>query len=184
MVLSVFVLLFTVFITVTLIQSVRVRLCFYDEAVIDFDFFFFKLLLYPTRRGKRKKKKRKNFRKSLAKNIKRAAAFKGSLDYILKKSRLTVHALEIPINESDPARYAIRAQNISSLINITLTYLYLKLGTLRSEDDIFLYANEKEQGKTKIDATLDTTLSVALVSFFKYLLGLLGVRKVVRNENE
>ncbi len=170
--------------TVTLLQNVRVRFFLSDEAVIDFDFLLVRLIIYPTRRRKRKKRKIRDFGKNLIKNIKRASRFKRALDYLLEKSRLTIHRLNIPLKAENPARYALAAQNISSLINITLTYLYLKLDTLRTEDDIFFSETAPSRDVVRFDATLDTSLSVIIISFFRYLVNLSGVRKIVRNENE
>ena len=181
---SALLLIILTFLIVTALQNVRVRLFFSDEAIIDVDFLLFRLILYPTRRRKKKRRKIRDYGKSIIKNIKRASRFKRTLDYLLENSSLTVHRLNIPIKAEDPARYALASQNISSLINIALTYLYLKLDTLKTEDDIFFSEAERREGEVKFDATLNTSLSVIITSLFRYLVNFGRVRKIVRNENE
>ncbi len=178
---SVVILLLVTLLVVTLIQNVSVRLTYIDEVIIDVDLLFFRLIVYPARR--RKRRKIRDFGKNLMKNIKRAAALKRALDYFLSKSRLTLHRLSPKIEAETPARYALQQQNVSSIINVTLTYLSIKLGTLTLDDGIFLSDTEGDE-LVRFDATLDTSFSVILISFFKYLSGLLGVMRVVRNENE
>ncbi len=181
MLFSVTILILFTIILVTLLQNVRVRFFIGEDTVIDFDFLLFKLILYPKHNRKRKKRN-KSFGKSLVKGIRKAAAFKRALDYLLMRSTLTVERVDISLSSESPARAALLTQNISTLFNIVLTYLHIKLGTLNTEDGIFLRDDGDSEPRLFIGATLDTSLSVILLSYLKYLTA--GVMRVVRNENE
>ena len=168
-------------ITITLLQNVRVHFFLSKDAIIDFDFLLFRLILYPNRK-KARRKMDKSFGKSLIKSVKRAAAFKRALDYLLMRSALTVKRVDVSFDMQNPAKAALLTGNISSLFNIALTYLHIKLGTLNAEDGIFLRDDGDSQPRLFIDATLDTSLSVIMISYLKYLTA--GVTRFVRNENE
>ena len=142
-------------------ETVTVRLTHNGETVIKFDFILFQFLLYPSRKHTKPKKRRSGLLQSFKKKLANAGAMKKAFDFFLGHSLITVHEINLPINTSDPAKFALLSQNASTLILMLLTYLSLKTETLNSEDYSFV---TNELNTTTLDVTLKTGLYTIIIS--------------------
>jgi hypothetical protein len=121
----------------------------------------FQFLLYPSRKHQGAKKRRSGLIQRFKNKIVYAGAMKKAFDFFLGHSLITVHEINLPINASDPAKFALLSQNASTLILMLLTYLSLKTETLNSEDYSFV---TNELNTTTFDITLKTGLYTIIIS--------------------
>ena len=172
-------LILIVLISFIVIQSVTVRITYANEPIIDIDFTLFALVLYPARTKNQSKHNKSKYHR-IKNNFIKAAAVKRGLEFLFKRSHITVHDINVPERSSDPAKIAVRSQSISSIILIFLTYLSLKSESLTSEDKSFVYLRkEGDHHRTYIDLSLSSTLCNVVITF---LIIFLEVRKLKRRQ--
>ena len=149
-----------------IVQTVSVRITYTHEVIIDIDFTLFALVLYPSRNKKQTKRNKSGYQNRIRNNFIKAHAIKRGLEFLFRRSRVTVHDINVPERSLDPAKIAVRSQNKSSLVLIFLTYLSLKSDSLVAEDDSFVYLEKSDAEKRPL---IDLTL---ISSFFNTVIAL------------
>lgn len=143
--------------------TVRLRLC--EDAVIDFDFLFFGLSLFPMRKKSGEGGRRGRISKRFSSTVRKAAATRRALEYLFTHSKVTVHDIKIHIEEDEPSKFVLKSNGILFLISLFLTYLYIKTETLTGEEQI-LITNDSEpiNGAALIDVSFKTSVIHALTT--------------------
>lgn len=173
------------------IQTVTVRITYTREAIINIDFTLFSLILYPSRKKEKINAKREHsYKNKITNNFIKAAAIKKGLEYLFRRAQITVHDINIPTQSNDPAKFAVRSQNISSVILIILTYLSIKTDAIISEDNSFVYLKNSElEERPLIDLTVISTFFNTMLAFLITFFEIKKrkrrrVQKIVGNQNE
>lgn len=170
--------LFTILI-ITAIQIITVRFTRDEEIIIGVDAIFFKLIFYPSRKSGRKKRSVIGFKSKFKKTLSVAAATSKAMNFLLSRSNLTIHNIDVVLRTDDPANYAVKSQNIYSAIILFLTYLNLKMATISTEDDIFLKREKDFSALPTLDFTISTSIWVLLFALAKYYLKAQEVKRIV-----
>lgn len=167
--------------------TVRLRLC--EDTVIDFDFFFFGLSIFPMRKNSGERRKKRRISKRFSGTVRKAAATRRALEYLFTHSKVTVHDLKIHIEEDEPSKFVLKSNGILFLISLFLTYLYIKTETLTGEERILITNDsERESSAALIDVSFKTSVIHALVSLAMFKINELKRKKkrkkyFVGNEN-
>ncbi len=183
------VILLSIFVLIAFI-SVDVRFTYHGELIIRIDLLLITVILYPARNKKAKRKKNIGFLERLNNGFIKANATKAALDFLLKKSTLTVNSINIPLETDDPARFAIYSQHGTTLILMLMSYLSLKSEAFSSEDDVFFTSSVNSVSSLPaFDVTLKTSLYVLFSTFTVYKLKSKKRKRrqdnrFVRNKNE
>lgn len=185
-----FLLLLILITVLIIIESVTIRLVYTKELVIEFDFLIFTLIFFPASKKSPKRKKRTGFSKRIKRKFIKAAAFKKAIEYLLRFSELKIEEIDVQLNNNDPAEFVLRANNLSSVIFVIITYLSLKTESIITEDSLFVSRyNEGQDSKTHLDVTLKSRLFHIIPALFIFLTEIKQkkgkqVRKIVRKQNE
>ena len=172
-------------------ETVKVKITYQDELIINIDYLLFTLTLYPNRSIVNGRKGRtKSFVERLKIGFRRSRAARRALEFLFSHSRIILHEINIPLEDRSPSRFVLTSQNILALISMLMAYLSLKSETLVSDDNV-LISTEKELIKKlpTVDLTLKTRLWVTAFSII--IFGYESARKRggrrsrnVRNKNE
>lgn len=187
---AIYILLILIILIITLLllakMTVRLRLC--EDAVIDFDFLFFGLSLYPTR-NVAEKRGQKRISKRFSCTFRKAKATRRALEYLFKHSVVTVHDIKIHLDDDEPSKFILKSNGILFFISLLLTYLYIKTETLTGEERI-LITNDGEQTKNvqTIDVSFKTSVIHSLITLMIFKVNELKRKKkrkkyFVGNEN-
>lgn len=133
------------FIYLTLVQEVTLRIVRTKETIIYIDFLFIQAILYPSRKKSKNKKKLSVFDF--------LAALNKSIPLLLKNSELTVNDLNFPVLQGNPASDATRSEAIAAIVFAILTYFKEKTRTIKLKDRVFT-AYSLENNKSIIDVSL------------------------------
>ncbi len=179
-----FLILFFIF-----IQNLYIRITVNEEVLIDIELFPVRLLLYPARKRKKRKHRLRHLMKHLRTVAVNAISVKRAVEFLLKYSSVKIHTLGYSSDSFDPAAYAVRQQNINSLISVIVTYLAVKSATLLDDGATPLQPlPNSEDAPLYFDATVRSTLFSVFLTLFVYLKERISRRKrgrkIVGHENE
>ncbi len=150
--------------------TVTVRFLYKGEMVVTVDILMMEFTLYPSRKSKKNKQKKKKAALKLRTGITKAVAIKRALDHLFKRSEITVQDIDVPTDSADPAKYVIKAQSLSALISVILSYISFKSGILITEDDVFITPTENKPSHPSFDIRLKTlfiSFIIAVISYCK-----------------
>ena len=141
------------FLYLTLVQEVTVKIIRYNETIIIIDFVVFSSEIYPERNKKRRKKRKDSFKK--------IPAIYKAITLLLKNSELTVNELNFPVLEGNPASDAPRNETISAIVLAVLTYFKTKVRTINLKDRLFTSYSDSNHS-----ALIDISLKFELFRIF------------------
>ena len=157
--------IFAVFLLI-LACAATVRFVYRTEPVIVIDFLLFQLHLFPARSKEKKRKARERADKRIKEAFRGAVSVKRSLDFLFKHSDITVHALNIRAQDTDPAKETVYNGYIGTVICAMLAYLRKKSLNLKNYTQPFALPEESSPDSPTIDITLFTSLHVIAFSLF------------------
>lgn len=168
--------------------AVSIRFIYDEELIIHIDLLFLSVILYPARNKKPKKKNTVGFIERLKIGFRRAEATKSAIDFLLKKSTVSVNSINVPLNTEDPSKLAVYSQHGTTLILMLMSYLSLKAEAFTSENDAFFTSDTNALSNVPaFDITIRTALHVLFSTLIIYNIKKRKRRQenwIVRNKNE
>lgn len=150
------------------LQIISLRLIYLDEFIIDIDFLFIRVILYPERNRKTRrianvglieKTKRKLLKYNMIVNV---------LRYGIAYSRITINEINLIENTNKnterPSKAVLNAQSKKNLIYVILAYFLQEtdIGAKPLPRISFFTANN-----TELISTLDVTFKLTLYNFLR-----------------
>ena len=153
----------SIIIILFLFQRISIRIIYKKETEIKIYFLFFTLRFYPQRKIKNNFKKKVKRTKNLIKNRQKV---KNYLNRFLKKTNITLYALNTKIKEDRPDETAIKAENRKIFLSVIFSFLLEKVNKITSFDRTYIIP--KNSDIPSFDISLDFTLFNLIFSLLSY----------------
>ncbi len=184
------VIFFVLFFSVTLFSTVTVIFTQTSEAVIEFELYIFRLILYPNRKSEKKKKEAEEYipiKKRIQKRISRTVATYRAFDFLLPRTDVYLKRFDISQREGPPDKLAVRGQNISSFFYTFIAYVDTNARHFVAEDLTPVFYQDTSP-TLSVDLSLKSRLYNIILSYVIFIFQLIKTKRKVtsngRNKNE
>ena len=180
------ILLISVILFLIFSEPVSIRLTRSYDTVIDINFFFTGVILYPER-NKPKKKSKKRLLKRLKNKILLFLASGKSLAFLLNNSSVSLREFNIGTKTPDPSKSILIKKGADALLSALLLFFRNKYGNILIETSTA--DEEKIYPPPSIDIYALTNLFFVFCSFFVFIFEIISKKikrgiKLVGNKNE